>query len=186
MENNGIQPVMPMGGGFGDGWMGIFGLLVLLGILNGGGGFFGGAGNNNAIQNDINRGFDAQNTMAQTRDILAAVNAGTAQNISATKDGNAALIREFGNVETALTALSGKQQECCCNILRAIDANTYNQAEQTQKVLDALATNRMADMQQQINNLQLQQAVAGVVRYPNGWTYGAGSFPPATTTGTTG
>ena len=185
MENNGIQPVMPMGGGFGDGWMGIFGLLVLLGILNGGGGFFGGAGNNNAIQNDINRGFDAQNTMAQTRDILAAVNAGTAQNVAATKDGNAALIREFGNVETALTALSGKQQECCCNILRAIDANTYNQAEQTQKVLDALATNRMADMQNQINQLQLQQAMTGVVRYPNGWTYGAGPFPPTTTTGTT-
>jgi uncharacterized membrane protein len=89
-------------------------------------------------------------------------------------------------VETALTALSGKQQECCCNILRAIDANTYNQAEQTQKVLDALATNRMADMQNQINNLQLQQAMAGVVRHPNGWTYGAGSFPPTTTTGTTG
>ena len=37
MDNTGIQPVMPMGGGFGDGWMGIFGLLVLLGILSGGG-----------------------------------------------------------------------------------------------------------------------------------------------------
>ena len=69
-ENTGIQPVMPMGGGFGDGWMGIFGLLVLLGILNGGGGFFGGNGNSNAIQNDINRGFDNQNLQAQTRDML--------------------------------------------------------------------------------------------------------------------
>lgn len=196
MDNTGIQPVMPMGGGFGDGWMGIFGLLVLLGILNGGGGFFGGGGNSNAIQNDINRGFDNQNTMAQTRDILSAVTGGTAQTIAAStanatnainaiKDGNASLIREFGNVETALTALSGKQQECCCNILRAIDANTYNQAEQTQKVLDMLTRNREADLQAQINQLQLQQAMCGVVRYPNGWTYGAGPFPPTTTTGGT-
>jgi hypothetical protein len=43
----------------------------------------------------------------------------------------------------------------------------------------------MADMQNQINQLQLQQAMTGVVRYPNGWTYGAGPFPPTTTTGGT-
>ena len=196
MENTGIQPVMPMGnGGVSDGWM-IFGLLVLLGILNGGGGFFGGGGgNSNAIQNDINRGFDNQNTMAQTRDILSAVTGGTAQTIAAStanasnainaiKDGNAALIREFGNVETALTALSGKQQECCNNILRAIDANTYNQAQQTQKILDVLAGNRMADMQDQINQLRLQQATSGMLRFPNEWTYAAGNFPPVTGTTT--
>ena len=129
---------------------------------------------------------------AQTRDILAAVTNGTAQiqntsnmnaanAINAVKDGNAALIREFGNVETALTALSGKQQECCCNILRAIDANTYNQAEQTQKILDAINTNRIADMQNQINQLQLQQAMCGVVRYPLASTWNAGAYPPATT-----
>ena len=192
-----IQPVMNMGG-FGEGWMGIFGLLVLLGILNGGGGFgFGGNGNTNAIQADVNRGFDAQNLQAQTRDILAAVTNGTAQiqntsnmnaanAINAVKDGNAALIREFGNVETALTALSGKQQECCCNILRAIDANTYNQAEQTQKILDAISANRIADMQNQINQLQLQQAMCGVVRYPVASTWNAGPYPPVTTAAASG
>ena len=129
MENGGITPVMnmnPMGGygdGFGFGGSGawIFGLIVLLAIMNGG--FFGNGGNTNAIQNDVNRGFDNQNLQAQTRDILSAVTSGTAQTISAStanatnainaiKDGNASLIREFGNVETALTALGGQQQEC--------------------------------------------------------------------------
>lgn len=107
------------------GGMGFWGFLILAMFLFGGSGFggFGGNGNTNAIQADVNRGFDNQNLQAQTRDILGAVTGGTAQTIAAStanasnainaiKDGNAALIREFGNVETALTALSGKQQEC--------------------------------------------------------------------------
>jgi hypothetical protein len=33
------------------------------------------------------------------------------------------------------------------------------------------------DMQNQINQLQLQSALAGVVRYPNGFVYNAGNNP---------
>lgn len=203
MDSGGITPVMPMGN-MGDGFGGnsfvwIFGLLILLGMFNGNGFGWGGNGNNNAIQNDINRGFDNQNLQAQTRDILSAVTSGTAQTIAAStqnasnaitaiKDGNASLIREFGNVETALTALGGTQQECCCNILRAVDGVNYNGAintaainanttAQTQKILDAINGNRMADMQNQINALQLQNAVAGVVRYPMSSTYSSGCNP---------
>jgi hypothetical protein len=155
--------------------------------------------NSNAIQNDINRGFDSQNLQAQTRDILGAVTTGTAQTIAAStanasnainaiKDGNASIIREFGNVETALTALAGKQQECCCSTLRAIDAATYASSQNTQKILDALSANRIAEMQSRINALELQAAVAGVVRYPNSYVYSAGTNPfcPGTTTPATG
>lgn len=200
MDTNGITPVMPMGDGFGGGnaFIWIFGLLILLGLFNGNG-FGVGGGNSNAIQNDINRGFDNQNLQAQTRDILSAVTSGTAQTIAAStqnaanaitaiKDGNASIIREFGNVETALTALGGKQQECCCATLRAIDGVNYNAAmntaainanttAQTQKILDAITGNRMADMQSRINALELQQAVAGVVRYPMASTYSSGCNP---------
>lgn len=180
-----VQPVMNVGGdNFAGGWMGIFGLLVLLGLLNGNG--FGGGGNSNAIQADINRGFDNQNLQEQTRDISNAASMNAANIISAIGNENAGLLREFGNVETALTALSGKQQECCCNILRAIDANTYNQAEQTQKILDAINANRIADMQNQINQLQLQQAMCGVVRYPLSSAWNAGPYPPAATAAASG
>lgn len=189
MDNTGITPVMPVGG---DGsFMWIFGLLILLGLFNGGGFGFGGNGNTNALSADMQRGFDNQNTMAQTRDILTAVTNGTAQTIAAStqnasnainaiKDGNASLIREFGNVETALTGLAGKQQECCCSILRAVDGANYNTTVQIQKVLDAIAGNRMADMQNQINQLQLQNAMTGVMRFPNAWTFNGGVFPPVT------
>ena len=193
MDSTGITPVMNMGndGGFGlNGLGGIFALLILLGIFNGGFGGFGGNGNLSA---DMQRGFDNQNTMAQTRDILSAVTNGTAQTIaastqnatnaiSAIKDGNASLIREFGNVENALGALGGEMQSCCCNTLRAIDGVNYNTTVQIQKVLDAIAGNRMADMQNQINALQLQNAMSGVLRFPNAWTYNGGVFPPVTTT----
>ena len=36
----------------------------------------------------------------------------------------------------------------------------------------------MADMQNQINALQLQNATAGMLKFPQAWTYGAGPFPP--------
>ena len=204
MDGTGITPVMPMGEGMGSGnaFVWIFGLLILLGLFNGNG--FGIGGNGNALNADMQRGFDNQNTMAQTRDILSAVTSGTAQTIAAStanatnaieaiKDGNAYLIREFGTVESGLTALGGKQQECCCSILRAVDGVNYNGAintaainanttAQTQKILDAIMGNRMADMQNQINALSLQNALSGVMKYPTTWAYNAGVFPPATAT----
>lgn len=192
-----------------NGWNGMIWLFAILALFSGGGFGFGG-GNNavNALNADMQRGFDTQNLQAQTRDILGAVTSGTAQTIAAStqnaanaitaiKDGNANIIREFGNVETALASLSGKQQECCCATLRAIDSVNYNGAintaainanttAQVQKVLDALATNRMADMQNQINALQLQNAMSGVLKFPNAWTYAGGVFPPVQTAAAAG
>ena len=183
-----------------SGFMGIFGLLILLGIFQNGG-LFGGGNQQYATRDQVQNGFDTQNMQMQTSGILTAVNNGTAQVISAStqnaanainaiKDGNAALIREFGTVETALTALGGQSQECCCNILRAVDGVNYNGAintaainanttAQVQKILDAIMGNRMADMQSQINALQLQAATANVLRFPNAWTFNGGVFPPA-------
>jgi len=46
-----------------------------------------------------------------------------------------------------------------------------NTAAQTQKILDAITGNRMADMQNQINQLELQNQLASVVRYPNNTFY---------------
>lgn len=208
MDTNGITPVMPVGNGAdswgGNGFMGIFGLLILLGLFSGGFGGFGGNNGVNTLNADMQRGFDNQNLQAQTRDILGAVTSGTAQTIaastqnasnaiSAIKDGNASLIREFGTVETALTSLAGQMQNCCCSILRDIDSVNYNGAintaainanttAQTQKILDAIMGNRMADMQNQINALQLQNATAGMLRFPSAWTYAGGVFPPVQTT----
>ena len=71
-----------------SGFFWVFALLLLAG------GGFGGWGNNNfanaigyenlATSNEVQRGFDNQNTMANEREILAAVNSGTAQSIATT------------------------------------------------------------------------------------------------------
>ena len=90
------------------------------------GGFGGnGNGNANAIQADVNRGFDNQNLQAQTRDILTAVNAGTAQSVAATNqtfhDSLAAMQNLYNETARDIAALSvgqanlaAKESECCC------------------------------------------------------------------------
>lgn len=202
---SGIQPVMNMnpnygyGDGFGFGGGSGIWLFAILALMWGGNGFFGNGGSSNAIQADVNRGFDNQNLQAQTRDILGAVTSGTSQTIAAStanatnainaiKDGNASLIREFGNVETALTSLGGNLQQCCCAIQRNIDGVNYNQAlntaninanltAQTQKILDALKDNELEALRSKVNSMELAQAVNGVVRYPSSMAYNAGTSP---------
>ena len=56
----------------------------------------------------------------------------------------------------------------------AINANT---TAQTQRILDQLAENKIEALQSKINSLELQNAMAGVLRYPNSWTYNAGVNP---------
>lgn len=205
--DNGITPVMNVGG-YGDGcglngFGGIFGLLVLLGILNGGGGgFFGngnGNGNANAIQADINRGFDNQNIQAQTRDILGAVNNRAAEAIdginrvyhdvvSYVGDKYMELQRDVGGLAVGQANILAKQQECCCNQLRAIDNVNFNAEKNKaeikeailldgQKTRDLVTANKMEQMAARIQQLELAQAVTGVVRYPMQTTYSSGANP---------
>ena len=204
MDSTGITPVMPMDGMGGNSFVWIFGLLILLGMFNGNGFGFGGNGNTNALSADMQRGFDNQNTMAQTRDILSAVTSGTAQTIAAStanatnainaiKDGNASLIREFGTVETALTGLAGQMQNCCCETKQMIMQNNYDGAirdaatnanftAQIQSVKDMIAQNKIESLEAQVSQLQLQAATSNILRFPNSWTFAGGVFPPVQTT----
>ena len=169
----------------GNSFMWIFALLILAG------GGFGGFGGYNAqydTQDFVQNGFNFNDLQDQNRDILNSITMGTAQSVAAVKDAQAALTAQLSDVRSMEQNIIGQQMECCGNILRGIDSVNYNNAmntaainanttAQTQKILDAIAGNRMADMQNQINQLQLQNAVAGVVRYPNASTYFAGVNP---------
>ena len=191
-------------GGWGSSMMWIFALLVLAG---GGFGGFGGWGNNAAAlgyenlatSNEVQRGFDTQNLQAQTRDILAAVNSGTAQSVAATNqvfhdvvgfvgDKYSELARDVAGLAVGQANLLAKENECCCATLRAIDGVNYNGAMNTaaiqrtivedgQKTRELFVQDRMAQMQNRINQLELQQAVTGVVRYPMQTTYSSGCNP---------
>lgn len=194
------------GFGFGDGgaFMWIFALLILAG------GGFGGWGNNNfanaigfenlATSNEVQRGFDNQNLQAQTRDILAAVNNGTAQSVAATNqtfhDNLSAMQSLYNETARDIAALAvgqanmlAHQNECCCETKQLIQQTNYDGAmrdaatnanitAQIQSVKDMIAQNKIEALQSQVSQLQLAQATAGVLRFPNQWSYGAGPFPP--------
>ena len=130
---------------------------------------------------------------------VAATNQAKYDNINVEKDIQAALTAQIGDVRTNQMTLLANQNDCCSStkmalmdgfnsvnagIAQARYENAMNTASinQTtnagvQKIIDSITGNRMADMQNQINQLQLQNALNGVVRYPNGWTYNAGSNP---------
>ena len=222
MENNGALSASDVallnrnnGMSWGDSsFMWIFALLIL---ANGG---FGGWGNNNfanaigyenlATSNEVQRGFDNQNAMANQREILAAVNSGTAQSVAATNQtfhdtlmANQNLYNETSRDLAALAVgqadLRAAQDACCCSTKQliletgaglqaaaaqnryeaamntaAINANT---TAQVQKVLDVISNNRIDELQNKVNQLELMNATANVVRYPNASTYYAGNNP---------
>lgn len=199
---DGITPTYNVGGN-NDGFFGGSGLwlFAILALMWGGNGFFGNRGNvgTEAIQADVNRGFDNQNLQAQTRDILGAVTSGTAQSVAATNqtfhdmlgafnDKYNELQRDVAGLAVGQANLLAKENECCCASLRAIDGVNYNNAMNTaaikeaiildgQKTRDLITENKMEAMQARINQLELNQAVAGVVRYPSQTTYTSGTNP---------
>lgn len=184
--------------GFGGGgaFMWIFALLILAG------GGFGGWGNgfNNAIgyenlatSNEVQRGFDNQNLQAQTRDILAAVNAGTAQSVAATNqtfhdtinalsDKYSELARDIANVQMNIQQSIANENECCCStkmLIQQSAADNALQMSQMEARLNAkMDQNEITALRDQVNQLQLAQATNGMLRFPNSWSYGAGPFPP--------
>ena len=199
------------GDGFGFGGSGIW-LFAILALMFGGNGF-GGWGNNgfaNAIgynnlatQNDVQRGFDTLSLENQTRDVLNAVTAGTAQSVAATnqafhdnlnviQDKYGELTRDIYGVSGQVAQVLANQNACCCDTKMLIQEtsaqNRYDALKntndinavtigQTQKILDAMAQNKIEALQGRVQQLELDRATSNVLRYPNAWTYNAGQSP---------
>ena len=207
--SSGITPVMPIGGGYGDGFGGssfmwIFGLLILLGLFNGGFGGFGGntaaalGYENLATSNEVQRGFDNQNSMANQREILAAVNAGTAQSVAATnqtfhdtlgviQSRYDELARDISGLAVGQAQALANQNACCCETKQLIMQSNYDGAlrdaatnanftAQIQSVKDAIAQDKIEALQAQVNNLTLQNQLASVIRYPTNTYYSVPSL----------
>lgn len=206
--------------GLGGGMSGLIWLIAIMAICGGGFGGFGWGGNgfanaigyeNLATSSEVQRGFDNQNSMANQREILGAVNAGTAQvvnavngtfhdTVNALSDKYSELARDVAGVQMSVQQSIANENQCCgatrmqiaestAGINAGIADSKYaaalntaaineNTTAQTQKILDALAQNKIEALQSEVNSLRLAQATAGVLRYPDGWTYNAGAFPP--------
>ena len=195
------------------GWNGMIWLFAILALM--GGGFGGGWGNNNlanaigyenlATSNEVQRGFDNQNAMANQREILSAVNSGTAQAVAATNqtfhDSLMANQNLYNEIARDISGLAlgqanalANQNTCCCETKQLIMQSNYDGAmrdaqtnanftAQIQSVKDMIAQNKIESLQAQVSQLQLAQATSGMLKFPNSWTYGAGPFPPLEVTG---
>jgi len=176
-------------------------LFAILALMGGG---FGGWGNRGyqpqyATQDFVQNGFNFNDLQDQNREIMQAVTSGTAQAVAATNqvyhdvvgyvgDKYMELQRDVGGLAIGQANLLAHQNECSSAIARQLAEMKYDAAmrdaatnanivAQAQRMLDAYNGNKMEAMQNRINQLELQNQLQGVVRYPNGWTYNAGNNP---------
>lgn len=135
--------------------------------------------NFNNLENAVGRLSDQTQTQTQTLgNGISSLGYETLRNFADTqasvKDGDYALSQQIAN--------------CCCTTQRAIDgvntsaamntaAINENTTAQVQKVLDAISQSKVDALQGQVQQLQLQSALCGVVRYPSATTYNAGFNP---------
>lgn len=181
-------------------WNGMIWLFAILALMGGGFGNWGNNGFANAIgyenlatSNEVQRGFDNQNSMANEREILSAVNSGTAQAVAATNqtfhDTVNALQDKYGELQRDVAGLAvgqanllAKQNECCCETKMLIQQTSADTdlalANMEARLSQKMDANKIDDLQRQVDKLQLDQATAGMLRFPNSWSYGAGPFPP--------
>lgn len=200
------------GNGYGDGWGGGCWWIVLLflAMMWGGNGMWGNNGFQNAIgyenlatSNEVQRGFDNQNSMANEREILAAINANSLQGMQNANqntqyvtgmltDKYNELQRDIAGVSMQQQQTMAQQSQCCCETKMLISETAANQryesAMQNNAVIQAIqaegnATRAMYQqdkidaLNQKVQTLEMQNAMAGVVRYPMSTAYNAGYNP---------
>ena len=208
---NGMSPAdyaaMANNGDFGgNSW---FAMIILFALIFGwGGNGFGGFNNaigyeNLATSNEVQRGFDFQNSMANQRDILAAVNQNFHDVTQYVGDRYGELQRDIAGVGMGVQQAIANQNECCCQqkllISETAAQQRYESAMQNNATIQAiqaegaatrqmLQQNRYDDLlqkynalDQRLNTQELQSSInaatANVVRYPNGYVYTAGPSP---------
>ena len=164
--------------GFGFGNEGLW-LFAILALMGGGFGNWGGNRNGDAVTEaalcNANSFSELKGSVGRLSDQVANMYTGLQNGLC---NLGYTLLENFTSIERVI-------QNCCCETKQILLENRYlaekntadinaNTTAQVQKVLDAICGNRMADMQNQINQLQLQAALCGVIRYPNQTTFNAG------------
>lgn len=192
--------------GWGNDGMGLMWLLAII-LLMGGGNFgFGGNGYRPqyATQDFVQNGFNFNDLQNQNRDIVNAITSGTSQAVAATnqakydninvmKDVQAALASQIADVRGMEQSILGNQNECCCStkmliaeqaagtnamIAQSKYDTSMQMAQMEARLTAKMDANEIQSLRDQVSQLQMAQATAGMLRFPNSWAYGAGPFPP--------
>jgi hypothetical protein len=144
-------------------------------------------GNNASLltQADLQRAIDLNSIQNGQRDIEARVQEVGGELASTVKDSSYNNLSEIRDLGMAINTGFANQQNCCCEVKQAIMENRYDNAintasvnanttTQTQKVLDALAQNKIDSLQAQVTELKTQNMFCGVPRIS---PYGYGVVP---------
>lgn len=171
-----------------------FWILALFFLFFGFGG--NGWGNNTQnVQDAVTAGNGGYVTNAQMNDALKfqSLQEGNKEVISAIGQSKYDTANTLSAIEQRITAqessilglgntIAEKQNTCCQEALRGIDGVKYdgaintaainqNTTAQIQKVLDAIQQNKIESLQSKVNELEMKNAMAGTVKYPNGFSY---------------
>lgn len=191
-----------MSGGLGLG-AGILGGLFLGSLINGGWGFGNRGGYNagfaNAIgyenlatSNEVQRGFDNQNSMANQREILGAVNQNFHDTLTVLQDKYGEIARDIAAVQVSQAQALANQNQCCCDTKMLIQEtsaqNRYDALQNTNAVIASLnsgfndikatmAQDKIEALQNRIQQLELARATDTTVKYPTSMSYDAGRSP---------
>ena len=185
MDNLSIADAMALRGGndnYGYG-MGGWWMIILFALIFNGNGFWGNRGVNGepvteaSLCNAMNFN-NLENSVGRLNDSQQAGFNGIQRD----------LCQGFAAINAGINQVRFDNQQCCCETHRAIDGVNYNGAMNTaainanttagiQKVLDKLCENETNALRARVQQLELQGALCGVVRYPTMTTYATNCNP---------
>ena len=165
--------------GFGGGaWW----IIILFLFMFGMGGFGGFGGQNGALTRaEMQQGFDT----AEVTRKLDGLSYGLSDGFYAQ---NTTMLNGFAGVTAAVENARFAAQQCCCETNRNIDGVRYDAQKNTCDITTAIhaegeATraliqkNEMQNLRDRLQQMELREAMCGVVRYPMATTYTSGGNP---------
>lgn len=192
MENSGLtaSDVALLGNNGMGGMNSFFWVFALLILANGGLGLGRGIGDYGqyataASQQEILFGQQFQNIDNKIDRLGNGIADATFALNNSIKDGNAAVA---SRVVDEGRAMQSQLATCCCENQKNTDALRYDVSQmfaaynaqtsaQIQSIKDMMSQDKIDALQSKVNSLELQSALCGVVRYPNGMTFTAGTSP---------
>ena len=167
--------------GFGGGAWWIIILFLFMFGMGGGGWGWGNRGNDALTRAEMQQGFDTQEITRK----LDGLSYGMCDGFYAQ---NTTMLNGFAGVTSAVRDAQFAAQQCCCETNRNIDAVRYDAQKNTCDITTAIhaegeATraliqkNEMQNLRDRLQQMELREAMCGVVRYPMATTYTSGGNP---------
>lgn len=185
MDNYSLADIRAATGAEENGWGGggAWWIIILFLFMFGMNGFGGWSnrGNDALTRAEMQQGFDTQEITRK----LDGLSYGMCDGFYAQ---NTTMLNGFAGVTSAVRDAQFAAQQCCCETNRNIDAVRYDAQKNTCDITTAIhaegeATraliqkNEMQNLRDRLQQMELREAMCGVVRYPMATTYTSGGNP---------